>query len=306
MTISRITGGSRRTPAASPSAASAPAGNPRRHRWLYASVPTGLWLLAETEQSLIRPTRDHEHAVFQVLAVLEEQMGLHSRMGGFNLMPGEMVVIPPGEIHRVTPSATGGCRSVLLDLRLDVLPRSAEAHMLDALPTLRAIHAGVEHLTQVRQQLHEAVDRPEPGRLAAVMSGVWRLLEVATSPTEATVKAGAVEAVGDARLALAESVMRERLGEPLDVPRLAASVGLSASHLTRIYREQMNTTPARRLERLRVERGYELLATGVLSVKEIAASCGFAGPAQFSRAFQRVIGCTPSQARRAAAGGETG
>lgn len=79
----------------------------------------------------------------------------------------------------------------------------------------------------------------------------------------------------------------------LDVPRLARQAGLSVRTLHRRCGATLGTTPAKLIERLRVEHARALLAAGPRAAKQVAAASGFADGAQLARAFRRTLGVTP-------------
>jgi transcriptional regulator GlxA family with amidase domain len=79
----------------------------------------------------------------------------------------------------------------------------------------------------------------------------------------------------------------------LDVPTLARRAGLSPRTLHRRCAETLATTPAKLIERLRVEHARGLLATRRHPAKVVAARSGFADAAQLARAFRRTLGLTP-------------
>jgi transcriptional regulator GlxA family with amidase domain len=81
----------------------------------------------------------------------------------------------------------------------------------------------------------------------------------------------------------------------VDVPRLARRAGLSVRTLHRRCLEHASTTPARLIERLRVEHARGLVARGGRAQKAIAAQCGFGTAARMRRAFERVLGVKPSE-----------
>lgn len=87
-----------------------------------------------------------------------------------------------------------------------------------------------------------------------------------------------------------------------DVEGLARSSSLSVRTLHRRCLEQLGTTPARLLDKLRVEHARTLLATTDLTLKTLAADAGFGGTAHLSRAFERELGLTPREYRRLHAG----
>ena len=83
------------------------------------------------------------------------------------------------------------------------------------------------------------------------------------------------------------------LGESLDVPRLAARMAMSERTFHRKFTACAGATPARFIERLRLDRALQLLQAGV-ALKQVAASVGYPGAAQLTVAFERHYGRSPS------------
>lgn len=79
--------------------------------------------------------------------------------------------------------------------------------------------------------------------------------------------------------------------------QLADRASFSERHMRRVFAQQTSTTPARFVERVRVEAARELLENGGLSVDGVASKCGFGSDETMRRAFQRVIGVGPSEYR---------
>lgn len=81
----------------------------------------------------------------------------------------------------------------------------------------------------------------------------------------------------------------------LDVPRLAARAGLSVRTLHRRCLELLGVTPAKLVDRLRVEHARALLKRGrrPRSQKVVAERSGFGSVAHMRRAFERVLGMAP-------------
>lgn len=77
-------------------------------------------------------------------------------------------------------------------------------------------------------------------------------------------------------------------------PRLAARAGVSERHLTRLFAEQAGTTPARFVERARVEAARELLESTDFGVRVVADRSGFGSEETMRRAFLRVLGVSPA------------
>ncbi|MGH7439324.1 MAG: GlxA family transcriptional regulator [Polyangiaceae bacterium] len=83
----------------------------------------------------------------------------------------------------------------------------------------------------------------------------------------------------------------------LDVPQLARLAGLSWRTLHRRCQTALGTTPAKLIERLRVEHARTLLSTTNRSLKSVAYESGFATGERMSRAFARELGMQPREVR---------
>ncbi|MFD2175279.1 helix-turn-helix domain-containing protein [Rhodobacter lacus] len=78
----------------------------------------------------------------------------------------------------------------------------------------------------------------------------------------------------------------------------AASLGVTATHLTRACRANCGRAASDLLQDRRLYEARRLLAETRAPVKDIAASLGFTSAAYFTRAFQARTGKTPSAFRR--------
>jgi transcriptional regulator GlxA family with amidase domain len=78
---------------------------------------------------------------------------------------------------------------------------------------------------------------------------------------------------------------------------LARRVSLSERHLRRVFLEQTHTTPARFVERVRVETARAMLDHGSATIEAVAARSGFGSAETMRRAFMRVIGIGPADYR---------
>jgi transcriptional regulator GlxA family with amidase domain len=77
------------------------------------------------------------------------------------------------------------------------------------------------------------------------------------------------------------------------VPELAAAAGTSTRHLTRLFRSQLGTTPARYVEQVRLEHAQMLLDSGY-SVTSAASHSGFGSDENLRRAFHHYLKIAPT------------
>ncbi|WP_454724469.1 MULTISPECIES: GlxA family transcriptional regulator [Cupriavidus] len=95
--------------------------------------------------------------------------------------------------------------------------------------------------------------------------------------------------------------MREHLNEPLSTETLASVACLSPRQFGRTFLAETGETPAKAVERLRVEVARQRVERGAEPIERIAGSVGFTDPERMRRAFIRVTGHPPQSLRRMAA-----
>jgi transcriptional regulator GlxA family with amidase domain len=82
------------------------------------------------------------------------------------------------------------------------------------------------------------------------------------------------------------------------VERLAARIGVSVRHFSRLFRTEVGMTPARWVELARIGAARNLLEQGQMSPKRVAGLCGFANADTLRRAFTRNLGVSPVEYRK--------
>ncbi|WP_298261652.1 GlxA family transcriptional regulator [Bradyrhizobium sp.] len=87
------------------------------------------------------------------------------------------------------------------------------------------------------------------------------------------------------------------LAGDLSLPVLARQAGMSERSFSRHYAESTGLTPARAVEKLRVEGARNLLSETRLPVKRISQRCGFGSEETMRRSFQRLLDTTPQDYR---------
>lgn len=102
------------------------------------------------------------------------------------------------------------------------------------------------------------------------------------------------------RVRTALAYAREHLREPLSVEQLAAQVHWSARHFSREFTLQTGLTPAKAIEKLRLEAAQALLEDGEASIARVADITGFGDEERMRRAFVRTLGKPPQALLREA------
>jgi transcriptional regulator GlxA family with amidase domain len=101
----------------------------------------------------------------------------------------------------------------------------------------------------------------------------------------------------DRRVETALQLMKGNLQQETDLSEIAASVNLSASRLSHLFKTETGVSPAKYLKRARMERARQLLETSFLSVKQVMVAVGINDSSHFVRSFKNVYGLTPTDYR---------
>ena len=113
-----------------------------------------------------------------------------------------------------------------------------------------------------------------------------------SAPLAAQVQAQDTRRMG----ALVDWLLAHLDGE-LGIERMAEQVAMSARHFRRVFADTFGTTPARFVEKLRLEQACLRLTQSRASVERIAAGVGFNSADAFRRAFRARYGASPNEYR---------
>ncbi|MGF3027819.1 GlxA family transcriptional regulator [Methylobacterium aquaticum] len=102
-----------------------------------------------------------------------------------------------------------------------------------------------------------------------------------------------LQAADDGGFEALHAWVQSNLSADLRVEDLADRVGMSPRTFARHYAQRVGQTPAKVIERFRIEAARRALEETGLSVKEIAVQHGFGDEERMRRAFQRRLGVGP-------------
>ncbi|MES3100555.1 GlxA family transcriptional regulator [Sphingomonas faeni] len=102
------------------------------------------------------------------------------------------------------------------------------------------------------------------------------------------------------RIQMALTHARANLRSALTVEEMADAACLSPRQFTRLFGEETGCSPARAVEKLRLEAASLLVSQGRLSIDVIAIETGFGDSERMRRAFQRAYGHSPRAMRQLA------
>lgn len=104
-------------------------------------------------------------------------------------------------------------------------------------------------------------------------------------------------AVMDRHLGNAISYMKSHLQDEITLDRLAAAINISKTHLIRIFRKELASSPMRYLTGLRVEESANMLSGTDMTLGQVAEKLNFYSDSHFSKVFKKNMGENPSAYR---------
>jgi transcriptional regulator GlxA family with amidase domain len=99
------------------------------------------------------------------------------------------------------------------------------------------------------------------------------------------------------RFGMLHDWIADHLTDDLSLPALARRAAMSARSFSRRYLDATGLTPARAVERLKVEAARRMLSDSQLPIKRIAQRCGFGSEETMRRSFLRLLSVVPQDYR---------
>jgi transcriptional regulator GlxA family with amidase domain len=91
--------------------------------------------------------------------------------------------------------------------------------------------------------------------------------------------------------------LRQHLQQPITVEDMAAQVNGSVRNFSRVFLKETGLTPAKFLEKMRLDTARTFLSDTDLSMEQIASTCGLGGAVSMRRVFLRHLNITPGYYR---------
>jgi AraC family transcriptional regulator len=96
----------------------------------------------------------------------------------------------------------------------------------------------------------------------------------------------------------ARELLQDQFCEPLTLSKIAGSVGVHETHLSREFHRYYLCTVGEYIRELRIEFAAHKLRISNTSLSEVALSTGFVDQSHFTKTFKHLIGFTPAAYRK--------
>lgn len=92
-------------------------------------------------------------------------------------------------------------------------------------------------------------------------------------------------------------LLKEQLSKDISLNEIAEKIGLNASYLSSLFKQETGETFVQYRTRKRMEKAKQLLAIPHYRITEVSCEVGYADHPHFTKTFKRFTGKTPSEYR---------
>jgi AraC-like DNA-binding protein/mannose-6-phosphate isomerase-like protein (cupin superfamily) len=233
----------------------------------------------------------HWHDEFYLSATLAGASYLDCSRTSFSVARGQLVIVPPGEVHA---NRKLGCTSRTIFLEFQALQNAVEQFVERSIPGLDFRPGLIDDKRTVKEflQLHRSLEGPR-FELEQENSICLFLCQLVTGYSAAQVSLSR-EGNEDCAVQRAKLFLEEHYADRISIHHLARLARLSPYHFNRSFSQKVGMPPHAYQLQLRIAHAKRFLRLG-RSVSGTACSVGFFDQSHFVHSFKRSEGVTPSQ-----------
>lgn len=248
----------------------------------------------------------HWHSALEIIVPMESWYDVIVCEESFHIVPGDIFIIPPGEMHTLIAPETGKRFIFLFDLSSFIGMRSfagIQSILSKPLHLTRTTHPNIyddtyQILMQIKKEYFSKNEFAELTIFSLLLDmfvklGTNHLVAVNLFPNMRVYKQ---KEYRDKFNTVIEYIDSHYM-EDLNIDDIAASTGFSKYHFSRLFKQYTNYTFCAYVTRRRIKVAEEFLAQPDLSITEVALHSGFPSISTFNRVFKQIKGCTPSEYR---------
>ncbi|MCR4728067.1 MAG: AraC family transcriptional regulator [Lachnospiraceae bacterium] len=249
----------------------------------------------------------HWHSALEIITPTENNYTIISGGEVYEVHPGEVLIIPPGEIHEITAPPRGKRFIFLMNIAsLQKLKGFARIISILSKPVLigpdsyEEIYSEVYSLlVQIRNEYFNDTEFADLSiqslllKLFVVLGENYTQQESLFSNASPTKRKEYIQLFNDTL-----DYIDKHFTEELSLSDIAANTGFSKFHFSRLFKQYTNYNFTDYLCFRRIKAAEELLVTPGASITDVAILSGFSSISTFNRIFKQQKGCTPSQYRK--------
>lgn len=253
----------------------------------------------------------HFHNELELCYVVRGTGRAADRQGSYDIGTGDLLLFDSGAPHEIAAMDANGIRLLAVQISRSFckryFPRILNIGFCQCLltPQIRP-----EVVQKVRSCIREAflayfsAEETDIFTCVAMLNLLFRQLLVSAPHQVLTDQQMVTRNRKAERLRRLLHYMEEHFREPIRLRDLAEMEGLTETHLSHFFREELHISFQEYLSQIRLEAAMTLLRSTTVSVTDAAYSCGFSDPKYLNRSFQRNLHTTPREWRARESGAD--
>ena len=248
----------------------------------------------------------HCHNALEIIMPVENHYDVDASDQNYHLLPGEILIIPSGEMHALYAPETG--KRFIFQFDVSGISQMKGYTSIQSLMT-SCLHITKLSFPQIYGDIYQILIQI---RNEYFSSNEFRELAIYSHLINLFVSIGRNH-INDMDLFPNKKSHKQKeylqkfndvldyidshYTEELTLDDIADFSGFSKYHFTRLFKQYTDSTFYDYLSFRRIKSAEELLANPELSITEIALQSGFSSISTFNRIFKQKKGCTPSEYR---------
>lgn len=253
-----------------------------------------------------RSFEEHWHNALELIVPIENYYDVVINQTVHRIYPGEIAIIPPGELHSLIAPETGLRFIYLFDISF--ASQFADFARLQtvlshAIHITKNSHPDIYEscymlLTRIRNEYFTGTDMTEFIIYSLLFNFFAKLSQ---NHIETTAKEIHFESLKQKEYIKkfhdVLAYIDTHYMEDLCLEDISASIGFSKYHFSRLFKQYTNFTFCDYLNYRRIKAAENLLCKNELTVTEVALQAGFSSISTFNRLFKQLKGCSPREFR---------
>lgn len=249
----------------------------------------------------------HWHTVLEIILPVENYYIVNVNDQHFRVMPGEILIIPPGELHELTAPNTG--KRLIFMFDISIISKLKSFSGIQSL-LVQPIYITPDTYPSIYDDIYSLLMNMKEEYFGA---NEYAELTIYSFLIDLFVKLGyhhiyKQDLFPNVSLPKQKEYVRkfnqlltyidQHYMEELDLDHLSESVGFSKYHFLRLFKQYMGTTLGDYVTICRIKASEKLLCNPDLSIAEVSSRSGFTSISTFNRLFKQYKKCSPTEYRQ--------
>lgn len=212
-----------------------------------------------------------------------------------------IALMKPHLIHQVRSASSNNQQRVLIQINTELMEefcKFASPHIADCfnIPVLKLSAYSQKMLNYLVSSLVSlSPDSPHYSMKGKVLLSNLLLLLTDELDAQSITDSGLISNSEQEYANKIAEYIAKNYHKPITISDLGKMLHFSKTHVSRIFKNSMNTTLHKYLVGVRIINAKEMLFEDNASVYSVAYKCGFNSPEAFARAFRQHMGCSPTE-----------